>query len=71
LQFPSAGTQCTSSITAADPALGPLQDNGGPSKTMLPGAGSPAIGQGSGCPQIDQRGNPRASACTLGAVEAS
>ena len=71
LQFPSAGTQCTSSITVADPALGPLQDNGGPTKTMLPAAGSPAIGQGTGCPQIDQRGNPRPSACTLGAVEAT
>jgi hypothetical protein len=71
LQFPSAGTQCTSSITAADPALGSLQDNGGPTKTMLPASGSPAIGQGTGCPSIDQRGNPRPSACTLGAVEAS
>ena len=71
LQFPSGGTQCTSSITVADPTLGPLQDNRGPTKTMLPGAGSPAIGQGTGCPQIDQRGNPRPSACTLGAVEAS
>ena len=70
LQFPSGGTQCTSSITVADPALGPLQDNGGPTKTMLPGPGSPAIGKGTGCPQIDQRGNPRPSACTLGAVEA-
>ena len=69
LQFPSAGTQCTSSITAADPALGPLQDNGGPTKTMLPASSSPAIGVGTGCPPIDQRGNPRSSACTLGAVE--
>jgi hypothetical protein len=71
LQFPSGGTQCTASITVADPTLGPLQDNGGPTKTMLPASGSPAIGQGTGCPPIDQRGNPRPSACTLGAVEAS
>ncbi len=70
LQFPSSATQCTSSITAADPALGPLQDNGGPTKTMLAGSGHrPAIGKGTGCPQIDQRGNPRASLFTLGAVE--
>ena len=48
-----------------------LQDNGGPTKTMLPASGSPAIGPGTGCPPIDQGGNPRSSACTLGAVEAS
>jgi hypothetical protein len=70
LQYPAAGTQCAPSITMADPALGPLQDNGGPTKTMLPGAGSPAIGQGTGCPAIDQRGNARPSSCTLGATEA-
>ncbi len=46
LQFPSSATQCTSSITAADPALGPLQDNGGPTKTMLAAAGTPGDRQG-------------------------
>ena len=71
LQFPGTGTQCTATITVADPGLGPLDDNGGPTKTMLPGAGSPAIGQGSNCPPVDQRGNARPTACTLGAVEAS
>ena len=71
LQFPGAGTLCTASITVADPLLGPLQDNGGPTKTMLPAAGSPAIGMGASCPMIDQRGMTRASACTLGAVEAN
>jgi hypothetical protein len=71
LQFPGTGTQCTSSITIADPLLGPLQDNGGPTQTMLPAAGSPAIGQGVGCPAIDQRGTSRPAACTLGAVEAT
>ena len=71
LQFPGGGTLCAASITVADPQLGPLQDNGGPTATMLPAAGSPAIGQGSGCPQIDQRGNSRPSACSLGAVEAN
>ncbi|HEY3359182.1 MAG TPA: right-handed parallel beta-helix repeat-containing protein [Polyangia bacterium] len=70
LQYPGAGTLCAPAITVADPLLGPLQDNGGPTKTMLPAAGSPAIGQGTGCPGIDQRGDARAAACTLGAVEA-
>jgi hypothetical protein len=38
---------------------------------MLPGAGSLAIGKATGCPQIDQRGNPRPRACMRGAVEAT
>ncbi|MGB8298650.1 MAG: choice-of-anchor Q domain-containing protein [Polyangia bacterium] len=41
-----------------------------PTKTMLPASGS-AVGQCAGCPPIDQRRNPRPSACALGAVEAS
>ncbi|HSQ66022.1 MAG TPA: right-handed parallel beta-helix repeat-containing protein [Polyangiaceae bacterium] len=71
LQFPGTGTLCAPSITVADPLLGALQDNGGPTKTMLPASGSPALGKGTGCPPIDQRGNTRPSACTLGAVEAN
>ena len=44
----------------ADPLLGPLQDNGGPTPTMLPLAGSPAIDQGRSFGQTtDQRGQPR------------
>ena len=41
-----------------DPKLGPLQNNGGPTKTMSPKAGSPAIDRGdnSGLPPTDQRG---------------
>jgi hypothetical protein len=69
LQYPGSGTLCTTGITIGDPKLGPLQDNGGTTRTMLPGAGSPAIGAGTGCPATDQRGKPRAGACTLGAVE--
>jgi hypothetical protein len=40
-----------------DPLLGPLQDNGGPSPTMLPAANSPAVDQGAafGLPS-DERG---------------
>jgi hypothetical protein len=70
IQFPDMGAPCTSgSATVVDPMLGALQDNGGPTKTMLPAAGSPAIGKGMNCPPTDQRGNMRPSACTLGAVE--
>jgi hypothetical protein len=60
---------CTSSITVADPLLGPLGDNGGPTETMIPAAGSPAQGAGSDCPDTDQRGQSRAATCTSGAVE--
>src|SRR5262249_16103983 len=43
-----------------DPKLGPLQDNGGPTWTMMPLAGSPAIDKGAGYAQsTDQRGQPR------------
>lgn len=60
---------CTSSVVVADPQLGPLQNNGGVTATMAPAAGSPAIGQGTGCPATDQRGQPRKTPCTLGAYE--
>ena len=64
------GETCVNGGSTGDPLLGPLQDNGGPEKTELPGAGSPAIGKGMGCPATDERGKPRpASGCTLGAVE--
>jgi len=44
----------------ADPLLGPLQDNGGPTETMAPAAGSPAIDAGRALGQTtDQRGDPR------------
>lgn len=64
------GETCITGALTGDPLLGPLQDNGGPTKTELPGAGSPAIGKGTGCPATDQRGQMRKAACTLGAVEA-
>jgi hypothetical protein len=57
-----------------DPLLGPLADNGGPTRTHLPGPGSPAIDGGttSGCPATDQRGaaRPGGVSCDVGAVEA-
>ena len=44
----------------ADPLLGPLADNGGPTLTMLPLPGSPAIDAGGSTDlTVDQRGFPR------------
>jgi parallel beta-helix repeat protein len=68
LQWPD-GAPCTGALTVADPDLGPLGDNGGPTETMLPAATSPARRQGTDCPPTDQRGVPRADPCTAGAVE--
>jgi parallel beta-helix repeat protein len=69
LQWPS-GSLCTMSPLVADPLLGELGDHGGDTQTMIPGAGSPAIGLGHDCPPTDQRGNRRGEPCTAGAVEA-
>ncbi len=61
--------------TNADPRLGQLADNGGPTETLDPAAGSAAIdtvpAKGASCPQTDQRGLPRpfGSACDAGAYE--
>jgi len=77
LQWPkthSSGTNadnpCVTGIDFADPLLGTLAGNGGPTQTALPAAGSPAIGVGKACPATDQTGKPRpATGCTAGAVE--
>jgi hypothetical protein len=61
---------CVAGITLADPLLGPLQDHGGFAPTMMPAAGSPAVGAGADCQAADQRGHHRPARCTLGAVEA-
>ncbi len=63
---------CVTGVTFADPMLGALGQNGGPTATLVPAAGSPALGAGQDCPATDQRGQPRpASGCTVGAVEGS
>jgi Ca2+-binding RTX toxin-like protein len=52
--------------------LGPLSDNGGPTRTEALGAHSPAVdaGRATVCPRSDQRGVPRrGSACDSGAYE--
>lgn len=73
LQFPG-GSDCRG--VAANPDLALFGDNGGPTETLLPQAGSPAIG---GVPlasctfSTDQRGFPRPGSdgsCDIGAVEA-
>ena len=60
-------------VTGVDPRLGPLQDNGGPTFTMLPAPDSPAVGSSdpTADPGTDQRGLPRPAggAPDIGAVE--
>ncbi len=52
--------QVGTSASPANPQLGALQDNGGPTSTMRPLAGSPVIDQGNGGGvTVDQRGQPR------------
>jgi predicted outer membrane repeat protein len=61
---------CTPNTVFKNPALGALQNNGGPTKTAAPLPGSPALGAGMNCPAADQRGVARpASGCTAGAVQ--
>jgi hypothetical protein len=73
----SPGNTCglidpTDHVNVADPMLAPLAPYGGPTRTLLPRLGSPAIGNGYdyNCIGIDQRGSPRNDAdCDVGAVE--
>jgi hypothetical protein len=52
----------TGSPLTADPQLGPPANNGGPTQTMAPAAGSPVIDAGSAFGlTTDQRGQPRPS----------
>lgn len=59
-----------------NPFLGPLQDNGGPTKTMALGSGSQADNLGKVCQDLsntqiatDQRGLPRPTVCDAGAFQ--
>jgi hypothetical protein len=66
------------SITSGKAKLGPLADNGGPTKTLLLAKGSDAIdaipttAEACKAPDADQRGvsRPQGPACDIGAVEA-
>ena len=65
--------------SGGDPGLGPLQDNGGPTKThaLLPDSPALEAGDGATCLSADQRGATRpadgdadgAAACDIGAFE--
>jgi hypothetical protein len=62
-------------LSTANPNLGPLQNNGGPTQTMLPAAGSPVLGAGDAtlAPAADQRGlaRPPAGPTDIGSVQVS
>jgi len=70
-EFGDAGSDlCVPQVLAEDPALAEPADNGGPTLTMLPAAGSAVLGRGTGCEALDQRGEPRdPTSCDLGSVE--
>ncbi|QEH37470.1 Glycosyltransferase 36 associated family protein [Aquisphaera giovannonii] len=67
------GNRVGTSSNPIDAKLGPLADNGGPTQTMAPLAGSPALGGGSGATttDTDQRGVPRGRVLDIGAYQAS
>jgi CSLREA domain-containing protein len=67
------GNQVGSLGTPLDPLLGPLADNGGPTRTHALLLDSPAIDAAStpDCPPTDQRGvlRPQGAACDIGSFE--
>ncbi len=70
----SCGSSGTDVVSAADPQLGPLTDNGGLTPTLLPAPTSPLGGRvplASCLTVTDQRGTarPQGAACDAGAVE--
>jgi hypothetical protein len=67
------GNQVGSASDPIDPLLGPLQDNGGPTKTHSLLAGSPAlnVGDPSQLGVADQRGVIRSGGVNIGANQAS
>jgi hypothetical protein len=68
----SATIEGADNLTGVDPKLGKLRNNGGPTFTMLPAAGSPALGAGANPDSLatDQRGVVRpATGVDIGAVE--
>lgn len=73
LYWPASAPNCPGA--AGNPNLGALADNGGPTRTLLPGAGAaidaiPASG-GQCAATTDQRGTlrPQGAGCDVGAVE--
>jgi hypothetical protein len=69
IQWPQGGTACAEGTAFVDPLLGLLSDNGGPTRTFMPGL-TTGLAIGQSCPATDQRGESRpADDCTAGAVE--
>jgi hypothetical protein len=66
-------TNCTAAIAIANPQLGALAQNGGPTKTLALPPGSPAVDAlaPAACPAADQRGigRPQGAKCDIGAFE--
>ncbi len=56
LSFDGTGA-ATATDLKGDPLLGPLQNNGGPTLTMLPASNSPVINAGNNALAVDQNGN--------------
>ncbi len=71
LQWPMGGTDsaCVPGIVFSDAMLGPLANHGGTTDTITPAAAASVIQTGTSCPATDQTGQPRATPCTLGALE--
>ena len=71
INFLGTFTDNGNNLTEGDPMLGALQDNGGPTFTMLPAAGSPAVDAGNSDKATDQRGvlRPQGAFDDIGAVE--
>jgi hypothetical protein len=70
------GDQVGTAASPINPLLGPLQNNGGPTWTLAPQPGSPAINapglpKSPVAPKLDQRGVPRDTAPDIGAFEVS
>jgi CSLREA domain-containing protein len=67
------GNQVGTAINPIDPKIGPLANNGGPTRTHALLLGSPAIDAAStpDCPTTDQRGvlRPQGAACDIGSFE--
>jgi hypothetical protein len=73
LEGPAGQTSCGFDLPSADPGLGALTVNGGPTDTQALVAGSPVIGAVTDkayCPATDQRGAKRPTGgCDVGAYE--
>ena len=61
----------SNNVVGVDPRLSPLGDYGGPTFSMSPLPGSPAIGKGTsnGAPSTDQRGQARSDQVDIGAFQ--